>query len=591
MKGDAIMAKMQKSRKAPVSSLTFPKCPTGIKGLDEITAGGLPKGRPTLVCGGAGCGKTFLGMEFLVRGVSQYDEPGVFVSFEESEKDLLENFGSDGFDLQALIDKNKIAIDHVFVDRKQIEETGEYDLEGLFIRLDMAINQVKAKRVVLDTIESLFTSFSNEAILRAELRRLFRWLKDKGLTAIITAERGGDTFTRHGLEEYVADCVILLDHRVENQLSTRRLRIVKYRGSTHGADECPFLIYPNGLSLLPVTSLGLNHAAPTERISSGIDRLDTMLGGKGYYRGTTVLISGTAGTGKTSVAAHFVDSTCSRSQRAVYLSFEESPNQIIRNMKSIGVDLEKWAKKGLVQFLAARPTIYGLESHLREIHRVIEDFKPAAVVVDPISNLVAVGNMAEVKSMLVRLIDFLKGEQITTVCTDLTPGGTSVQETQVGISSLSDTWILLRLHESSGERNRTLYIAKSRGMAHSEQIREFRLTDKGVELLDVYAGSGGVLTGSARIAREAQDKADALVRNQKLENMRLELERKQAVFKAEMAALQARFEYEKMETQAAIDQAENHETVLKQQKSDLATVRKADVMPPPGRRTRRGDSR
>ena len=569
------MAETKKSRKA--SSPTLAKCPTGIIGLDEITGGGLPQGRPTLVCGGAGCGKTFLGMEFLVRGASQYDEPGVFVSFEESEKDLLENFTSNGFDLHAMLAKNKIAIDHVFIDRKEIEETGEYDLEGLFIRLDMAIKEVKAKRVVLDTIESLFSSFSNEGILRAELRRLFRWLKDKGLTAIITAERGKETFTRHGLEEYVADCVILLDHRVEKQLSTRRLRIVKYRGSAHGVDEYPFLIYRTGFSMLPITSLGLKQAVSPERISSGIDRLDAMLSGRGYYRGSTILVSGTAGTGKTSFAACFLDSVCSRGERAVYLSFEESPSQIIRNMKSIGIDLDKWVRKGLIQFHAVRPTFYGLESHLKGMHRVIEDFKPAAVVVDPISNLVSAGDEQEVKSMLMRLMDFLKGELITTVCTDLTAGATTVQETEIGLSSLSDTWILLRLIENGGERNRTLYIVKSRGMEHSEQIREFRLTDKGVQLLDVYVGPGGVLTGSARAAQEAQDEAEALIRKQKLELMRREVERKEALYQAELTALKARFEYDKEESQLAISQSENREAVLKQEKFYLAGIRKADL--------------
>ncbi|HTY23557.1 MAG TPA: circadian clock protein KaiC [Desulfomonilaceae bacterium] len=571
------MAGIKKSRKASSPSPGLAKCPTGITGLDEITGGGLPQGRPTLVCGGAGCGKTFLGMEFLVRGASQYDEPGVFVSFEESEKDLLENFTSNGFDLNAMLAKNKIAIDHVFIDRKEIEETGEYDLEGLFIRLDMAIKEVKAKRVVLDTIESLFSSFSNEGILRAELRRLFRWLKDKGLTAIITAERGKETFTRHGLEEYVADCVIVLDHRVEKQLSTRRLRIVKYRGSAHGVDEYPFLIYRTGFSMLPITSLGLKQAVSPERISSGIDRLDAMLSGRGYYRGSTILVSGTAGTGKTSFAACFLDSVCSRGERAVYLSFEESPSQIIRNMKSIGIDLDKWVRKGLIQFHAVRPTFYGLESHLKGMHRVIEDFKPAAVVVDPISNLVSAGDEQEVKSMLMRLMDFLKGELITTVCTDLTAGATTVQETEIGLSSLSDTWILLRLIENGGERNRTLYIVKSRGMEHSEQIREFRLTDKGVQLLDVYVGPGGVLTGSARAAQEAQDEAEALIRKQKLELMRREVERKEALYQAELTALKARFEYDKEESQLAISQSENREAVLKQEKFYLAGIRKADL--------------
>ncbi|MDQ7785685.1 MAG: circadian clock protein KaiC, partial [Desulfomonilaceae bacterium] len=408
---------MARRTQADSPSQTLRKCPTGITGLDEITGGGLPQGRPTLVCGSAGCGKTLLGMEFLVRGAREYDEPGVFMSFEESEGELITNFSSVGFDLPSLVADGKLAIDHVSVERAEIEETGEYDLEGLFIRLAMAIDGVNAKRVVLDTIEALFSGLKNDGILRAELRRLFKWLKEKGVTAVITAERGNGTFTRHGLEEYVADCVIVMDHRVVEQISTRRLRIVKYRGTTHGADEYPFLIYPSGISLLPITSLGLNHTAPTHRVSTGIDRLDTMFGGKGFYRGSTVLLSGGAGTGKTSIAAHYVDSACSRGERVVYLAFEESPSQIMRNMSSIGIQLEKWVKKDLLRFHATRPSLYGLESHLTGFHRVIEDFRPSNVVIDPISNLVSVGNISDVKAMLMRLIDFLKTNEITCLCT------------------------------------------------------------------------------------------------------------------------------------------------------------------------------
>ena len=477
------MIKTKKVQRPPLD--TLPKCPTGIKGLDEITGGGLPQGLPTLVCGNAGCGKTVLGMEFLVRGATEYEEPGVFISFEETEDKLIKNFKTLGFDLPALIERKKIALDYVFRDRSEIEETGDYTLDGLFIRLGFAIDQIGAKRVVLDTIESLFPGLSNEGILRAELRRLFSWLMEKGVTALITAEQGRDTLTRHGLEEYVADCVIALDHRVIDQISTRRLRVIKYRGSAHGADEYPFLIHPTGIFLIPITSLNLNHTAPTDRISTGIARLDTMLGGKGYYRGSTILVSGRAGSGKTSFAASFVDAGCRKGHRALFLSFEESPSQIVRNMRSIGIDLEPWEQKGLLRFHAIRPTRYGLESHLAEIHKVIDDFKPAMVVIDPISNLVAVGKLSEVRLMLTRLIDFLKTCEITTLCTDLTSGGTSVEQTEIEISSLMDTWMLVQTRESDSERNHTLYIAKSRGMDHSRQIIEFLLTHKGVELADV----------------------------------------------------------------------------------------------------------
>ena len=567
------------------------KSPTGIKGFDEITGGGLPHGRSTLICGSAGCGKTVFGMEFLVRGALQYDEPGVFMSFEENEEDLIKNFSSLGFNLPTLIEQKNIAVDHVFIDRSEIEETGEYDLEGLFIRLGMAIDQVGARRMVLDTIESLFSGFTNEGILRSELLRLFRWLKDKVVTAVVTAEQGRETFTRHGLEEYVADCVILLDHRIREQIPTRRLRIVKYRGSTHGADEYPFLIQANGFSLLPITSLVLDHPASTDRVPTGIDRLDTMLGGKGYYRGSSILLSGTAGCGKTSVAAHFVDSACKRGERSFFIAFEESPKQIIRNMKSIGINLEKWVKGGLLKFHPVRPTLCGLEAHLAAIHRAIEDFKPNVLAMDPISNLVAVANIVDVKGMLLRLIDFLKTNEITTLFTDLTHGGMSIEQTETGISSLMDTWICLLSLESSGERNRALFIAKSRGMQHSNQIREFMLTGKGVQLVDVYLGPNNVFTGSARTTKEAQDKAEALDRRQELERKRSEMERSRKMFHAEMAMLQARFESEQENLQKAIDKEEALEAVLKRDRNDLGTMRKADrlIVPKSEGKDEKGD--
>ncbi|MEN6496262.1 MAG: circadian clock protein KaiC, partial [Thermoguttaceae bacterium] len=477
----------------------LPKARTGIQGLDEITGGGLPQGRPTLVCGSAGAGKTLLGMEFLIRGTTQYNEPGVFMAFEETTEELTKNVRSLGFDLKQLVADKKLRLDHVRVERSEIEETGEYDLEGLFVRLGYAIDAIGAKRVVLDTIESLFSAFTDQAILRAELRRLFRWLKDKGVTAVITGERGKEgSLTRQGIEEYVSDCVILLDHRVHEQLSTRRLRVVKYRGTTHGTNEYPFIINKRGISVLPVTSLGLAHKASRERVSTGIERLDAMLGGRGIYRGSTALITGSAGTGKTSLVAHFIDAACRRGEKCLYIAFEESPDQIVRNMESIGRDLQQHLQSGLLRFQASRPTLHGLELHLVTLHQAIEDFQPANVVLDPVTNLVQAGTHSEAHAMLMRMIDYLKSLGTTTWMTSLTEGGT-VEQTEVGISSLIDTWILLRNIESSGERNRGLYLIKSRGMAHSNQVREYRLTDHGFEVLDVYVGSGGVLTGSARL--------------------------------------------------------------------------------------------
>jgi circadian clock protein KaiC len=459
----------------------LPKSPTGIPGMDEITGGGLPKGRPTLVAGAAGCGKTLFAMEFLVNGAMQYEEPGVFVAFEENAEELTQNVASLGFDIKKLIKQKKMIIDHVRVERSEIEETGDYDLEGLFIRLGHAIDSIGARRVVLDTIEVLFSALSNQGILRAELQRLFRWLKDKGVSAVITAERGSGTVTRFGLEEYVADCVILLDHRVTEQMSTRRLRIVKYRGTLHGTNEYPFLITKDGISVLPITSVGLDHHASAERVPTGVKELDEMLGGKGYYKGSSILLTGTAGSGKSSLAAAFVNAACWRGERCLYFAFEEATQQILRNMRSIGIDLAPHVKKGLLQFHIARPTLYGLEMHLVTIYDLIREHKPQVVVLDPITDFFAIGSTAEVKAAITRIIDFLKTNQITALFTSYTEEDVP-NESVVGVSSLIDTWISLRNLESNGERHRGLFILKSRGMSHSNQIRSFQLTDHGIQI-------------------------------------------------------------------------------------------------------------
>jgi circadian clock protein KaiC len=464
------------------SDYLLPKIPTGIAGLDEITGGGLPKGRPTLVAGAAGCGKTLFAMEFLVRGAAQYDEPGVFMAFEENAEELAQNVASLGFDLHDLIKKNKLIVDYIRVERAEIEEAGEYDLEGLFIRLGYAIDSIGAKRVALDTVEVLFGALPNEGILRAELHRLFRWLKDKGVTAVVTGERGDGLITRFGLEEYVADCVIVLDHRVNEQVSTRRLRIVKYRGSLHGTNEYPFLIGRRGISVLPITSLALEHKASKERISTGIEELDEMLGKKGFYRGSTILVSGSAGSGKTSLAASFVDAACGRGERCLFFAFEESPGQFIRNMSSIGINLAPYVKKGLLRFHASRPSFYGLEMHLVTIHDLILEYEPDIVILDPITDFFVVGSGTEVKSLVTRIIDVLKTKGITTLLTTLTSEENAVDDSMVGVSSLVDTWISVRNIENNGERHRGLFILKSRGMAHSHQIRSFQLTDHGIKL-------------------------------------------------------------------------------------------------------------
>src|SRR5580692_9878084 len=492
--------------------LPLEKTPTGIPGFDEISEGGLPKGRTTIICGGAGCGKTMLGIEFLVRGAQEYNEPGVLMAFEETPEDIARNVASLGFDIEDLANKKKLFLDYISVEPHEIQESGDYDLEGLFIRLQSAVDAVGAKRVMFDTLEALFSGFSNPGILRAEFRRLFRWLKDRGLTTVITAERGEGTLTRQGLEEYVSDCVILLDHRIRDQVSARRLRIVKYRGTKHGADEYPFLIDERGMSILPLTSLQLQHTVSSERISSGVPDLDEMLEGKGFYRGSSILFSGTAGSGKTTLAASFIDAACRRGERCLYIGFEESRSQVERNMQSIGIDLKKWTKKALLFHDAWSPTQFGIEMHLLRIHRLIERLKPKCVVIDPITNLITGSSEREVYSMLVRLIDFLKGAGITAVFVSLTDGGDDLEETNVGVSSLTDTWILLRDVELNGERNRCLYVLKSRGMAHSNQVREFVMTNQGIQLIPVYVGAGTVLTGSARLSHEAREKAEEVAR-------------------------------------------------------------------------------
>jgi circadian clock protein KaiC len=558
------------------TTVGLPKCPTGISGLDEITGGGLPRGRPTLVCGGAGCGKTLFAAEFLVRGAAQFDEPGVFMSFEETETELKANSSSLGFDLEALVRRKKIAIDYVHIERSEIHETGEYDLEGLFVRLNHAIDSIGARRVVLDTIEALFAGLPNEAILRAELRRLFRWLKDKGVTAVITAERGRKQLTRHGLEEYVSDCVILLDHQVNDQIATRHLRVVKYRGALHGTNEFPFLIGDEGISVLPITSLALNHRVSRERIATGVPRLDSMLGGRGFFRGSSILLTGTPGTGKTIVAANFAQAAARRGERVLFFSFEESPNQIIRNMHSIGLRLEPLVKRDLLRFHSARPSLFGLEMHLATMFKEIATFNPAVVIVDPITSLLAAGADYETKAMVTRLVDFMKGGQVTSLFTSLTHGGHALRQSEMAMSSLMDSWLLLQDLEGNGERNRVLYVLKARGMAHSNQIREFLISDRGIDLVDAYIGPSGVLTGSARAAQNSLEKAAMLASQQEAARRKRELERKREAIERQISGLRADYESETMELRRVDEQVGTRAVTLTTERAASGRLRQAD---------------
>jgi circadian clock protein KaiC len=570
------MEETQLDQGAPVSIPGIQKALTGIPGFDEITSGGLPAGRPTLVCGGPGCGKTLFAMQFLVAGATRYGEPGVFMSFEESSEELAKNVASLGFDLDDLVARERLAMDTVMVERSEIEETGEYDLEGLFLRLDFAISSVGARRVVLDTIESLFAGFSNQAILRAELRRLFRFLKERGVTVVLTGERGDGQLTRQGLEEYVSDCVVLLDHRVNEQVSTRRLRIVKYRGSSHGTNEYPFIIDRLGLDVLPVTALQLRHSASAERISSGIPGLDAMLGGQGFFRGTSILVSGTAGTGKSTISAYFADAACRRGERCLYFALEESPAQIVRNMRSVGLDLEPWVQRGLLEFQASRPTLFGLEMHLVTIFRAVQELDPQVVVVDPLSNLSAVGSENEVMAALLRLVDFLKSRQVTALFVSLTGNGDAENATELGVSSLMDTWLSLRNLESNGERNRGLYVLKSRGMKHSNQIREFLLTGHGVELVNVAVGAEGILTGSARLSQEARERAESALRREEIETLQRRLDRRRAGLEAQISSLRAELETEEEEVAKRIRQVAQQEQDRLTERAAIASARQGE---------------
>jgi circadian clock protein KaiC len=565
---------------------SLPRCPSGIQGLDEITGGGLPRGRPTLICGGAGCGKTLMAAEFLVRGAAHFGEPGVFMSFEESEAELKANVASLGFDLEGLVRRRKIVLDYVHIEPSEFQESGDYDLEGLFVRLNHAIDSIGAKRVVLDTLEALFAGLRNEAILRAELRRLFRWLKTKGVTAVITAERGREQLTRNGLEEYVSDCVILLDHRVVDQIATRKLRVVKFRGALHGTNEFPFLIGDTGISVLPITSLGLNHRVSNERVGTGVPRLDAMLGGRGFFRGSSVLLTGTPGTGKTIVAANIASAACRRGERALFFSFEESPSQIIRNMQSIGLHLDPFVKGGLLRFHSTRPSLYGLEMHLATMFKEIAAYRPQVVIVDPVTSLMDSGTPSECRAMVTRLVDYLKAKHITTIFTSLTQAGHALQQSEASMSSLMDSWLLLRDFEGNGERNRVLYVLKARGMSHSNQVREFLISKHGVDLVDAYIGASGVLTGSARAAQEALEKATALANLQEAARRKRELGRKREVLERQISGLRSDYETEAVELRRIDQQVGSRTLVLSTERAASGRLRQADASVSNGTRDR-----
>lgn len=546
------------------------KSPTGIRGFDDITGGGLPQDRTTLICGGPGSGKTLFAIEYLINGIQEFNEPGVLIAFEETRDDLIRNCASLGFDLAHLIEQGKLIIDEIVMDTHHAQQTGDYDLEGLFIRLEYAINKVNAKRIAIDTIEVIFDLLGNSARLRSELRRLFRWIKEKKVTTVITSESEKGLLTRHDIEPYVSDCVIFLDQRLQDQLARRRLRIVKYRGSLHGTDEYPFLIDQDGMSVLPITSVGLDYTSSEERVATGIAGLDKMLGGEGYFRGSTILVSGSSGTGKTSFAAHFANAACQRGEHCIYFTFEESASQILRNMRSIGIDLRPWMSGNLLQIHAIRPTMYNLEIHLAMMQKLIQDFQPETIVVDPVTSFDLIGNTTDISLLFTRLIDFCKMRGITTLVTSIITSspGSVIKETN--LSSLVDTWISLQDIEVGGERNRVLYVLKSRGMKHSKQISEFEFSSDGIYLIDAYTDSEGMLTGSARLAREMRKELEELEFQQQIAIKRLKFENRQAALKAQIEALQAELRMESAELQLIEDQTARRNAVIQHQRNDLA---------------------
>ena len=549
------------------------KTSSGIPGFEDITHGGLPRGRPTLVCGSAGCGKTLFGMQFLVKGATEKEEPGVFVAFEETESDLRTNVASLGWDLDTLFNQKKFTVESIIISPDEITEAGQYDLEGLFVRLDAAIREVGARRIVLDTVETLFGTFMDAHIVRAEFRRLLQWLKDQGITAIVTAERGDGGLTRFGIEEYVSDCVIELSQTMYGQTTRRHLRILKYRGSGHGTNAYPFLIGQRGIHLFPVTELGLDFPVSEERISSGIPRLDEMLGGKGFYRASSLLLSGTAGTGKSSISASFAAAACARGEQVLYISYEEARTQIMRNMKSIGIDLEKWYENGRLVFHTERVTTHGLEEHFFLVKEIIDINEPEVVIIDPVSNMLQMGSPEEVKNLLTRLIDLLKSKGITTLATELVTGGNPMEATNTDISSLMDSWLLLREIESGGERNRVLHVLKSRGMSHSHQVREFILTDHGIELEDVYEGPAGLVTGTARYTQEAQEEEQRRRRLEEIERRKNELERKRNLKEAKLKEMEELFRGEEEELERTIREAEQEEEKFLQTREQRRQMR------------------
>src|SRR6188768_285097 len=556
-----------------VSPAMVEKAPSGIAGFDQITGGGLPRGRSTLVCGGPGSGKTIFAIEFLVRG-AELGEPGVFITFEESALDLSLNVASLGFDLARLQQQKLLAVDYVHLDPAEIEEAGGYSLDGLFVRLAHALDSVGAKRVAIDTLEVLFSTLKDDSVVRAETHRLFRFLKERGVTAVVTAEAGTGSLTRQGLEEYVSDCVVLLGQSVSDQSATRFLRVVKYRGSSHGTNEYPFLIDDCGFSVVPATSLQLDYQVSVDRISSGIPSLDAMLSGNGFFRTSTILVSGAAGCGKSILAAHLANATCERGERCMLFAFEESPSQIVRNMRSVGLDLLKWQEQGLLELRATRPSLYGLEMHLVSMHKAISEFKPQTVILDPISSFMSAGTAQQIKAMLVRLFDWLKIQQITGLVTCLTTP-TTREETDVGISSLIDTWIEVRDLEFAGERNRALYLLKSRGMSHSNQVRELIISDNGVSLADVFFTGDGVLVGSAkstellRRSREEHERAADAARSERLLELRREtLEAQITAMRAEYATHAEEVQRRIRSTREAADAARLDQASVAQLRTD-----------------------
>ena len=545
---------------------------TGVKGLDDVLGGGIPQGHAMLLVGKPGTGKSILSMEYLLHGIELHKENGVYISFEESEKQIISNAASFGWKFEEMVKKNKLAISYIDMQPEQMRTVGDYDLSALILRVKGAIKKVNARRVVIDGINNLLSTFDDERIIRSDLLRLIREIKEVNATIFITGERGHDSWSKMGFEEYLADGLMHLDNRTDGNYQTREIQVVKCRGINHYTGKSPFIINSEGMSIRPLITADFDYKVLKSRVSTGIADIDNMLGGKGLYRGSTVYITGPSGAGKTSISSSFANGACSRGERALFLAFEESSDQIIRNMKSIGLSLDKWVNEKLLYFYTARATTNSLEGHLDNIMTMVREVEPTCVVLDPISAFRPIANENETKLMLIRLNDYLRARKITTVFTALSSDGEYSEHADVQLSSIADTWIVVRIMDYKGERNNVMQLMKSRGMSHSRQMKEMYFTGNGLKLQNVYQGPEGVLTGAARIGQEKYEKLKEARNVIEIDKNRKKIERKKSLLEASIEALKHEYEEELEALHAAIEEAEEQNSKIKETRKEIENI-------------------